>query len=133
MWLAHHTNVKNWDQLLAWAIRVASIIHYAQATESTGDGASTLALKPMGRINQIQNREYQWLHKMVKLSPQIYGYSEINAVCPGYLNPCNSMQIIRESPRILIDLIYSHRLTLPLSYHMGIHEDFLVIYTDLYS
>ena len=26
-------------------------IHYVQASESTGDGASTLALKPMGRVN----------------------------------------------------------------------------------
>ena len=42
-------------------------IHYAQATSSadTGNGASTLALKPMGRVSLSPKREHQWLHKMV--------------------------------------------------------------------
>ena len=39
-------------------------------TESTGDGASTLALKPMVQSTKVWNREYQWLHKMVTLWPQ---------------------------------------------------------------
>ena len=45
-------------------------IHYTQVTESGGNGASTLALKPTGESTKVRNREYQWLHKMVTLSPQ---------------------------------------------------------------
>ena len=40
-------------------------IHYAQATLHAGDGASTLALKTMDRVNLRPNRKYQWLHEMV--------------------------------------------------------------------
>ena len=38
-------------------------IHYAQATEGTGDGAPTLALKPMGGVNQS-------LKQKVPVAPQ---------------------------------------------------------------
>ena len=37
--------------------------------QSTGYGASTLALKCMGRV-KVQNKEYQWFHKNGGLSPQ---------------------------------------------------------------
>ena len=37
--------------------------------ESTGEGASIVALKHMGRVNPSL-KEYQWLHQMVTLSPQ---------------------------------------------------------------
>ena len=38
-------------------------IHYAQVISSTGNGASTLALKPMGGVNQS-------LKQRVPLAPQ---------------------------------------------------------------
>ena len=49
-----------------WPEQLTPVIHYAQVTESTGDGASTLALTPMGEVNRsLETREHQWLHKMV--------------------------------------------------------------------
>ena len=38
-----------------------------QATESAGDDATTLALKPWVESTEVRNREYQWLHKIVTL------------------------------------------------------------------
>ena len=35
-------------------------IHYVQVTESTGNGASTLALKSMARVNRSPKRESSW-------------------------------------------------------------------------
>ena len=45
----HHARWVVWSP--AWP-QLTPMIHYTQATSSTGDGASTLALKPMGRVNR---------------------------------------------------------------------------------
>ena len=50
---------------LAWP-QLTLRIHYAQATSSTDNGESAVALKPMGREStEVRNREYQWFHKMM--------------------------------------------------------------------
>ena len=41
-----------------------------QMTESAGNGASTLALKPIVESTKVQNIKCQSLHKMMTLSPQ---------------------------------------------------------------
>ena len=46
------------------------MIHYVQATSSTGDGASTLALKPMGGVNQSPKQRSSVAPQNGDLSPQ---------------------------------------------------------------
>ena len=50
IWIGHFQKLKWMEQLLNIQNQYLSI-HYAQVTESAGDVASTLALKPMGRVN----------------------------------------------------------------------------------
>ena len=73
-WIACPLNMREVLGLCHGLARVYLRIHYVAATVSTGDGVSTLALKPMGRGNQSLNQRepvWQWLHKVVTLSPQI--------------------------------------------------------------
>ena len=54
-------------------------IYYVQVTESTGDGASTLPLKTLGRVNQTPKQRAPVAPQNVTLSPQRLKKMEYNS------------------------------------------------------
>ena len=58
-------------QALAWP-ELTPKIHYTQVTESAGDGAFTLTLKPRSRVNQSLKQRVSVAPQSSDLSPQMF-------------------------------------------------------------